>query len=154
MLDPAIELHLVSAAHRGSGRVVIEQWLPGRSLNDMELDANLLEASGQTLATVQRTSRIALIGPCHHAFRARMRQFEQSLEVLHAAGVIAASAVGWIFDNALSRLPRTAYWGLIHRDFSRGNLILREDRVCSIDNVDMREVFWRKIWPSRFFTGR
>ncbi len=124
-----------------SGRIVIEQWLPGRSLKDMDLDANLLEASGQTLAAVHQTPRIAPIRSRHLLFHARLRRFRDSLDVLRAAGVMSAAAVHAILDNAMNWLPRTAHWGLMHRDFSRGNLILREDRVCSIDNVDMARGF-------------
>jgi hypothetical protein len=134
-----------------SGRIVIEQWLPGRSLNDMNLDANLLEASGQTLAAVHETSRIALIRPRDLLFHARLRRFRESLQVLRAAGAMSAAAVRVILENAMNRLPRTAHWGLIHRDFSRGNLILREDRVCSIDNVDMARGFLEEDLAITFF---
>jgi hypothetical protein len=132
-LDPRKFPRLITS----TGRIVIEKWMPGQSLKHYGCDQTLIEESGRTLADVHQTLEVMPVLPQSFHFRERLRHLKASLETLYAAKIISADASRATFEYVMHRIPQTAHWGLIHRDFSQANLIVQHNWVCCIDNVDV-----------------
>ena len=150
-LVPCLDRESCPQIIAASGRCLIEQWLPGESLQGKAIDANLLEASGRTLARVHCAITTRVVRLQDHRLRGRLKELRDCVLALRAGGVLGADAAQTILDDVLNRLPPTAHWGLMHRDFMPGNLIVHQDRVASIDNVDVVPGFLEEDLALTFF---
>lgn len=148
---PRLDWELFPRIMGSHGRIVIEQWFRGPSLGDVAPTGNHFEESGRTLAMVHGAVPIDTTNPRGGRFQLRLEKLRRSLVSLCAAGTMSRGAAAEILDGVMQRLPPIAHWGLMHRDFSPANLVLRRDKVCCIDNVDVATGFLEEDLALTFF---
>lgn len=118
---------------KSSPRGLFEEWVDGNRL-DANSAATCL-AAGRLLGRLHQTSLPGCTGNrsafCYRAW------FEANLYQAIAGETLSVSEARRIHQFALPQLPKAATFVLAHRDLCPENLLWRDDRLCSIDNVSL-----------------
>ena len=132
------------------GDVTMEEWIPGTSLDRLELrDAHL--AAGAELLAAIHLADVPAGFPRVRAMstEAARAGIETALRALLDAGAVDESLAGFLRAAAAERDPRTAPAGIIHTDLCAENLVVDpEGMVRAVDNEALR------IGPTGFDLAR
>jgi glycosyltransferase involved in cell wall biosynthesis len=149
------------------GDAVLEEWVPGPSLDAVAMTPDLAESIGLILGRVARAGGDStLIGHRMRRADSLLRKLEGGLDELHAAGVMTADISERLLKRARANVPDVLEAGLVHLDFKPQNLILTPAGPLVIDNelvdhgpLDMDLARTWYLWPmtaasqSRFLRG-
>lgn len=142
------------------GAALLEEWVPGASLDRRRPDRETLRRAGVLLGAIHRAGRRGLgshpappgIAPSPAE---RLAAIDQGLGALARAGVLSAAAAGRLADAAHRHAPSRPATGIIHRDFCAENLVVdRAGRPHAVDSgtlaldaldFDLARTWYR--WP-------
>ncbi|MGH7898278.1 MAG: phosphotransferase family protein [Candidatus Binatia bacterium] len=135
------------------GAVLLEEWIEGEPLAERDF-GTWAEPAGALLGRLHARP----LGPDQPATLSTERWIagaEADLELLGAAGKLAAREVGRLRDEIRRRDPGSSPTALVHTDFSAGNMLIDgEGRLRIIDNeglavrppgLDLGRTF--HLWP-------
>jgi len=132
------------------GDVTMEEWIPGTSLDRLELRDAHLVAGAELLAAIHLADVPAgFPRPRAMSTEAARAGIETALRALLDAGAVDESLAGFLRAVAAERDPRTAPAGIIHTDLCAENLVVDpRGLVRAVDNEALR------IGPTGFDLAR
>ena len=149
------------------GDALLEEWVPGPTLDTMAMTPDLAESVGLILGRVARAGvGNPLIDNHIRLATSLWQKLEGALADLRAAGAISADTCGSLLERARANAPDVLEAGLVHLDFKAQNLILTPAGPRIIDNelvdhgpLDMDLARTWYLWPmsaaqqARFLRG-
>jgi len=132
------------------GDVTMEEWIPGTSLDRLELRDAHLAAGAELLAAIHLADVPAgFPRPRAMSTEAARAGIETALRALLDAGAVDESLAGFLRAAAAERDPRTAPAGIIHTDLCAENLVVDPGGIVrAVDNEALR------IGPTGFDLAR
>lgn len=136
-------------------RATLEQWFDGAPINGRITTAENLLEGGRLLGLIHKTN--PPIDKSQQGYLSTndcTRRLEANLVQLVSQKIIDRRLSAKIWEVAIARRPVHAHYGLAHRDFCGENLLIRQGKVCCIDNAtfttlaldeDLARTWYR--WP-------
>jgi aminoglycoside phosphotransferase (APT) family kinase protein len=153
------------------GSAVLEEWMPGTTLNDGVAGADVLERCGELLGSIHGVavprSLVDAYGPGPDVVRQRIDRLNSEIDDLTRTSLITPEFASQLTDTARCAAPADASVGFVHGDFSPENIVRDPgDSLYCIDNVkvaldayDWDLARTRYLWPmdetqtAAFFEG-
>jgi aminoglycoside phosphotransferase (APT) family kinase protein len=122
-----------------SGRVVVEEWIDGVSLQHLPLSESRLSQAADLLGALHATRAVGRLRlPVSRRVRPLLRRADRQLAHLVAAGAVRAAERDIIARSLARFAPEDAWAGVTHDDFCAENLVENPfGRVLAVDNEHM-----------------
>ena len=155
-LLPGLEIARCSSLLGREGAALLEEWIPGTPLHQLEITADRLSEAGELMARLGRTRLPTDAVPSRFVDPERyVAQIERRLAGLVDAAALTSESARRLLGRARKNRPGRLDVGLIHNDFCPENLIVEsggalhvvdiEDlRVGPLD-IDLARTWYR--WP-------
>jgi len=139
------------------GESLLEEWVPGPSLESVAPSLDLVESIGLILGRLARASDASpLVVDRMRRSDSLFQSLAHSLDELRFAGALTAEACGYLLKRARDNAPETLECGLVHLDYKPQNIVMTATGPVVIDNelidhgpLDMDLARTWYLWPMK-----
>lgn len=125
----------VAATLARLGDAMLEEWIEGPALDEIELDRALAEELGSMLGRISVAGGgNALLGPPRRSVASLLTKLDEAFGTLVAAGLVDAGGAKRLTAKARANAPGKLPAGLVHLDFQARNVVLGNRGPTLVDN--------------------